>query len=128
MIKLMFGWKDNPRRSAQECEAHYRAHHLLLAREAFDGTEGFELLLFNRVLGHRVNDHNQPESHPAPADMDAFIELYFDTQDHLDAAMNQPVLARMFEDHPNFMATDTPANIRIYQLAEEVVLGRHPAM
>jgi hypothetical protein len=85
VVKVVFGWKDNPALTAQECEAHYRAHHMPMAREAFTGADGF------RLLGH-------------------------------------PVLRRMFDDHPHFMATDTPANIKIYEVEEEVVLEAPPVV
>lgn len=93
-----------------------------MARQAFTGADGFRLLLYNRVRSCRVNDFNTPESHPADTDMDAFVELYFDSGEQLLAAMAHPALRRMFEDHANFMATDEPANIRIYEIDEEVVL------
>ena len=40
MVKVMFSWKDRSDRTAEACEAHYRAVHLPLAREAFDGVDG----------------------------------------------------------------------------------------
>jgi uncharacterized protein (TIGR02118 family) len=122
VVKYVFGWKDNPAKTPDECEAHYRAYHLKLAREVYTGCDGFVRLVYNRVRSFRVNDNNSPESHPAVPDMDAFIELWFDSVEQLQAAMGHPNLALMFEDHPNFMAVDGPANIRVYDVAEEVVL------
>lgn len=122
MVKVVFGWKDNPELGSDQCEAHYRAHHMPLAREVFTGADGFRLLRYNRVRAHRVNDYNTPAARPAEPDMDAFVELYFDSATQLEAAMAHPVLRRMFDDHPHFMATGTPANIRIYEVDEEVVL------
>ena len=122
MVKVLFGWKDAPDRSAQECEDHYRSHHMALARTAYTGADGFRLLTYNRVRRHRVNDYNSPEPHDAVAPMDAFVELYFDSMAQLQAAMGHPVLAEMFEDHPNFMDVGVPANVVIYEVDEEVVL------
>jgi uncharacterized protein (TIGR02118 family) len=122
MVKVMFTWKDRSDRTPEACEAHYRAVHLPLAREAFDGVDGFRRLVFNRVRGHRVNDYNDPASHSAATDFDAFVELWFDSAEQMAAAMGTPPLAAMFDDHANFMETDVPANIRIYELDETVVL------
>jgi uncharacterized protein (TIGR02118 family) len=123
MIKLMFSWKDRPDRTPEECDAHYRAVHMNLATVAFEGVEGFHKLVYNRVQGHRVNDYNRPEARPAEPDFDAFVELWFQNPELLQQAMGRPPLDAMFEDHVNFMETDSPANIRIYDLDEEVILA-----
>jgi uncharacterized protein (TIGR02118 family) len=123
MVKVMFSWKDRPDRTPEECEAHYRKVHMQLAREAFTGVDGFRRLVYNRVRGHRVNDHNNPVSHPAPADFDAFVELWFESPELMAAAMGRPPLDAMFADHVNFMETDAPANIRIYEVDEDVILA-----
>jgi uncharacterized protein (TIGR02118 family) len=122
MVKVLFSWKDNPELGAQACEDHYRAHHMALARQVYTGADGFVRLTYNRVRGHRVNDFNSETAHEAESDMDAFVELWFESAAQLQKAMGHPVLKEMFEDHPNFMAVDTPANIKIYELDEEVVL------
>lgn len=122
MVKMMFSWKDRSDRTAEECEGHYRAVHMGLAREAFDGVEGFRRLVYNRVRSHRVNDFNSPESHPADTDFDAFVELWFDSPELLAQAMGRPPLDAMFKDHVNFMETDIPASTRIYELDEDVFL------
>jgi|GEM_PF-3489417 len=122
MVKVMFTWKDRPDRTPEECEAHYRAVHMGLAREAFTGVDGFRRLVFNRVRGHRVNDYNNPVSHPADPPFNAYVELWFDSPEQMAQAMGRPPLAAMFDDHVNFMETDAPANIRIYELDEDVIL------
>jgi hypothetical protein len=38
-------------------------------------------------------------------------------------AFARPQMAAMFDDHPNFMATDTAANVRIYEVEESVFFG-----
>lgn len=124
MIKVMFSWKDNPERTADDCEAHYRAVHLEMARRVFRDADGFKKLVYNRVSGHRVNDYNEREAHPAEPDFDAFIELWFDSTRQLASAMDNPILLEMFADHQNFMDVTTAPNIRIYDLEEEVVLSR----
>lgn len=126
MIKILFGWRDHPDRTAQECDAHYRAVHMGLAREAFEGVDGFGALVYNRVNRHFVNDHNQPGAIDRPTDMDAFVELYFRDRESMEAAFARPEMARLFDDHPNFMHTDTPANVRAYDVEEVVFHGRRP--
>ena len=121
MIKVVFSWKDRPDLSAEECEAHYRAVHIPLAREAFDGVEGFRMLRFNRVRRETVNDFNQREAREVERDVDAWVELYFESAELMARAFERPHLARLFDDHPNFMQCDTPANIRVYFVDETVI-------
>ena len=35
VIKIVFSWQDHPDRTAEECEAHYRAVHMELAKRSF---------------------------------------------------------------------------------------------
>jgi len=126
MIKMIYTWRDRPDKSAQECEAHYRAVHMDLARKAFTGVDGFQGLVYNRVRGHLVNDFNQPEAHPEKPDVDAILELYFRDSQSLQAAFGTPELTAMFNDHVNFMDTDSPANIRIYEVDETIFFGSRP--
>lgn len=126
MIKVVFGWKDHPDRTAEECEAHYRAVHMELAKRAFDGVDGFGALVYNRVQRHFVNDFNRPEPIDREPDMDAFVELYFDSREQLQAAFGTPELDALFADHPNFMEVDVPANIRVYDVQEDVYFGSRP--
>jgi len=126
VIKIVFGWKDRPDLTAEECEAHYRAVHMVLARRAFDGVDGFGALVYNRVRNFSVNDYNEPQPRPAEADMDAFIELFFDSREQLQAAFGRPELDTLFEDHPNFMDCSVPANIKIYDVEETVFYGARP--
>jgi uncharacterized protein (TIGR02118 family) len=121
MIKVVFTWKDHPERSAEECEAHYRAVHMPLAHEAFDGVEGFRMLRFNRVRHATVNDFNQRAPREVEPDVDAWVELYFDSAELMAKAFERPHLAALFDDHPNFMQCDTPANIRVYHVDETVI-------
>jgi uncharacterized protein (TIGR02118 family) len=126
VVKVVFGWRDHPGKTAQECEQHYRSVHMKLAEAAYDGVDGFVALVYNRVRGHAVNDYNQPRRIERETDMDAFCELYFRDEDSMAEAFQRPEMARLFDDHVNFMAVDSPANIRIYEVDETVVLGRHP--
>jgi uncharacterized protein (TIGR02118 family) len=123
LIKLVFSWKDHPDRTAEECDAHYRAVHMVMARKAFDGVEGFRALVYNRVNRHFVNDHNRPEPRERESDMDSYVELYFDSREQLERAFGRPELDAMFADHPNFMEVDVPANIRVYDVEEDVYFG-----
>jgi uncharacterized protein (TIGR02118 family) len=126
VIKIVFSWKDHPDKTAEECDAHYRAVHMDLARRAFDGVDGFRALAYNRVNSHFVNDHNRPEPLERPTDMDAFVELYFDSREQLQQAFGTPELAALFADHPNFMEVDVAANIRGYDVEEVVFFGERP--
>jgi hypothetical protein len=98
-----------------------------LARRAFDGVDGFEALVYNRVLRHAVNDHNRPQAREEPTDMDAYVELFFQSREKLEAAFGRPELDTLFADHENFMEVDVPANIKIYELDETVFFGARPS-
>ena len=124
---MMFGWRDRPELSAEQCEQHYRSVHMDMARTAFDGADGFIAVVFNRVRSAAVNDFNRPERREVEPDLDAIVELYFRDADSMRAAFQHPQMALMFEDHPNFMHTDTEANVRIYEVEESVFFGSRPA-
>jgi hypothetical protein len=126
VIKVVFSWRDRPDLTAEECEAHYRAVHMECARRAFDGVEGFRALVYNRVRRHFVNDFNRPEPVERPSDMDAYVELFFDTREQLEQAFGRPEVGVLFADHPNFMEVDTKANIRVYDVDETVFVGSRP--
>ena len=121
MIKVMFSWRDNPELGAEECERHYRAVHMVLAREAFDGVPGFIQLKYNRVRAATVNDFNQRDARVVEPDIDAWVELTFASAELMQAAFERPQLQALFDDHPNFMQCDTPANIHVYVVDEEVI-------
>jgi nitroreductase len=121
MIKVVFSWKDHPDLSAAECEARYRAVHIPLARAAFEGVEGFRELRFNRVRRETVNDYNRREPREVEADVDAWVELYFESAELMQRAFERPQLGELFDDHPNWMECDTPANIRVYHVDETVI-------
>lgn len=124
MIKMVYAWRDRAELGAERCEEHYRTVHAELARGVYEGFPGFVALTYNRVREARVNDENEAVSHAVTPDFDAFIELWFEDQASFDAALSQPGLDRMFVDHANFMETDIPANIRIYDVDETLVVGR----
>ena len=126
MIKILFGWSDHPDLTAEECDAHYRATHMQLAREAFEGVDGFHALVYNRVNRHFVNNFNEPGAIERPTDMDSFVELYFRDRESLEAAFGRPQMKALFDDHPNFMQTDVEANVRAYDVEEVVFYGERP--
>lgn len=126
MIKVVYSWRDRAELGAQQCERHYLSSHVHLAREAFVGTPGFRALVYNRVREARVNHFNARASVAVEHDMDAFIELYFDDLESMDEAFKQPTLTAMFEDHENFMETETAANVHIYFVDETLVAGSVP--
>jgi uncharacterized protein (TIGR02118 family) len=126
MLKMIYGWRDRPGLTAEQCESHYRNVHMNLARKAYDGVDGFQGLVYNRVRAHLVNDFNQAQPHPEKPDMDCILELYFRDRESLQAALGTPELAAMFADHENFMDTDSPANVRIYEVEEDVFFGSRP--
>jgi uncharacterized protein (TIGR02118 family) len=123
MIKMMFAWRDREDLDRQQCEDHYRSTHMPLARRAFEGKDGFIRLVYNRVVSTQVQDFNRREARDKIPPFDAFVELWFSSQDTLDAAMSAPELDQMFIDHENFMQTQSLACIQVFQIEEEVVLA-----
>ena len=121
MINVVFGWKDHPDLGAEECERHYRAVHMPLARAAFDGVPGFVRLVYKRVRAATVNDFNRREPRSVEPAVDAWVELTFASSEHMAAAFDRPQLQALFADHPNFMACDIPANIHVFHVDEEVI-------
>lgn len=126
MVKTVYTWRDNPALTAEQCEAHYRAVHMELARSCYDGVDGFIALVYNRVRGHTVNDRNEPIPRQSPTDVDAYCEMWFRDRESMRRAFEHPVIRQMFADHVNFMDTHGPANIHVYDVEETVVLGRRP--
>lgn len=122
MIKVMFSWRDHPDLPADECERRYRAVHMPLAQEAFRGVEGFKLLKYNRVRRATVNDFNRREPRAVTSDIDAWVELYFESEELLQKAFSRPHLQALFDDHPNFMDCSTEANIHVYWVDEDIIL------
>lgn len=127
MVKVFFGWRDRPGMSAEECERHYRTVHMSLARQAFDGVDGFEAVVYDRVRSHAVNDHNNPQRREAEPDLDALCTLYFRDQESMASAFARPQMQALFDDHVNFMDTESAANIKIYAVDESVFFGTRPA-
>ncbi len=126
MLKVIFGWRDHPGKTAEECERHYRSVHMKLAKAAYDGVDGFIAVVYDRVRGHAVNDYNQPQALAREPDIDAFCELYFRDEASMAAAFGRPQMKALFDDHVNFMDTEVPANVRSYTVDETVFLGRRP--
>ena len=83
--------------------------------------EGFRELRFNRVRRETVNDYNRREPREVEADVDAWVELYFESAELMQRAFERPQLGELFDDHPNWMECDTPANIRVYHVDETVI-------
>ena len=121
MIKVVFRWRDHPNLGPDECDRHYRAVHMPLARAAFDGVPGFVRLVYNRVRSCTVNDFNHREPRSVIPDVDAWVDLYFASGEEMADAFTRPQLQALFDDHPNFMACDIPANIVVYQVDEEEI-------
>jgi uncharacterized protein (TIGR02118 family) len=124
MIKLLFAWRDNPQRTAEECEKHYRDVHMKLAHEAYTGVDGFVAISYNRVVRHTIHAFDESAAVESESDIDAFVELWFEDRERLERAFASPVLPRMFEDHGNFMDLSGPTSIRTYDVSEVVYLGR----
>jgi uncharacterized protein (TIGR02118 family) len=128
LVKVIFGWRDHPGKNAEECEQHYRSVHMKLARAAFDGVDGFVAIAYDRVRAHAVNDYNQPQRIVRSPDLDAFCELYFRDQESMAEAFKRPQMQKLFDDHVNFMDTESASNIRIYTVEESVFFGRRPEL
>ena len=97
-----------------------------MAKRAFDGADGFIAVVCNRVRAAAVNDFNRPERREVEPDLDAIVELHFRDEQSMRQAFARPQEARMFDDHPNFMDTNTQANVRIYEVDELVFFGSRP--
>jgi hypothetical protein len=123
---MAYFWRDNPNLTPEECEANYRAGHMLLAREMWRDVDGFIALVYNRVRQHSVNDYNNPERRPADPPFHAFVEMYFESREKLDAAAKLPGFLHLFDDHETFMDITTPANIAVFELEEDVFAGKRP--
>ena len=126
MIKMRFAWRDRPGLSAAQCEEHYRTVHMGLARSAFENVDGFVAVVYERVRGAAVNDFNKPERRAVVPDVDASCDVYFRDEESMRRAFERPQMAAMFEDHENFMDTESLANVRIYDVEETVFLGARP--
>lgn len=126
MLKMIYAWKDHPDRTPEECEAHYRKVHMVLARRLYDGVPGFGALVYNRVRDSFVNDHNRPGRVEADRDVDAWVELYFHDRASFEATAQTLDMRPLFDDHENFMAVDVPASVRVYEVDETVFYGSRP--
>lgn len=126
MVKIMFGWRDRQDLTAQQCEEHYRNVHMKLATACYDGVDGFQAIVYDRVRSAAVNDFNRPERIEIEPDFDAFCELYFRDPESMQLAFQKPEMQAMFEDHENFMDTDSRSNVRIYAVDETVFFGTRP--
>jgi uncharacterized protein (TIGR02118 family) len=125
MVKFTFTWKKNPDLSEEECERHYRTVHTQLARMAFQNIPSFRKYVQNKVRSCVVYDFNKwGEAHAAEPEFDRFVDLYFDSKDELEKAFATPEMKACFEDHKNFMDTNVPANVRVYEIEEVVPLKR----
>jgi hypothetical protein len=102
------------RRATERCT--YRS-----ARAAFDGVEGFRELRFQPCRRETVNDYNRREPREVEPDVDAWVELYFESAELMQRAFERPQLGELFDDHPNCMQCDTPANIRVYHVDETLI-------
>jgi len=126
VVKVVFGWRDHPDKTPEECERHYRTVHMQLAEQAYEGVDGFVALAYDRVRSHAVNDYNEPRRIEREPDMDAWCELYFRDEESMAGAFQKPAMKALFDDHVNFMDVGSAANIRIYHVDETVFLGTRP--
>jgi hypothetical protein len=126
MVKVMFGWRDRPGMTPEECEQNYRTGHMEIAKKCFTGVDGFQALVYNRVRSGSVNDFNKPEPRAVKPDFDAIVEIYFRDPESMGIAFERPELKAMFLDHPNFMDTECEANVRVYAVDEDVFFGTRP--
>lgn len=126
MIKMVFAWRDRPGMTPGECDAHYRSVHAKLARDLYTDAEGFRALIYNRVTSYHVQDYNDRAVRPETPDIDAFVEIFFDTREQMNQVLLRPELDAMHKDHAHFMDVASAANIRIYSVDEMVVLGQRP--
>ncbi len=125
MVKIVCTFKKNPALTEEQCDKHYRTVHTALARLMLQKVPGFRKYVQNKVVSTTVVDFNDSsKSHPGEPDFEWAVDFYFDTIEDLARAYELPEMQACFNDHKNFMDTDVPANIKIYQVEETVALKR----
>lgn len=124
MIKLLYTWKDNPDLSPEECDRHYREHHTKLAMQGMAEVPGVRAYVTNRVTRHYVHDYNGLDAREAAPPFDRFVEVYFDDMESIEALFARDHMQAVFEDHPNFMETNVPASMCVYEVDEEIPYQR----
>jgi len=125
MIKILLTWNRNPNLTEEQCEEHYLTVHTELAKKALKNGPGLRRYVQNKVVRHTIINYNECDTPiEAKPDFDRFVELYFDNKESMERAFNTPEIKACFDDHKNFMETDTPANLKIYEVVEEIPLER----
>jgi len=125
MVKVISTWKRNPNLTEEQCEEHYRKVHTELAKKALSKASGLRRYVQNRVVSHvqyNYNDMDNPVE--ADPDFDRCVELYFDNREAMEEAFSTPEMKACFDDHKNFMDIDIPANIKVYEVVEEIPIDR----
>ena len=124
MIKFLFTWKKNPELTEEQCEQHYRTVHTELAKKALGQIPGLRRYVQNKVLRSVVHNYNQREPVEVEPEFDRFVELYFDNIEAMGEAFSTPEMQACFDDHQNFMDTNIPASLKVYEVEEEIPLDK----
>ena len=125
MIKFLFTWKNNPDLTEEQCDQHYRTVHTELALKGFRKATGLRSYVQNKVVKHTLVNYNECDNPvEAEPDFDRFVELYFDDRESMEKTFSLPEIKACFEDHKNFMDVNIPANLKIYEVIEEIPLER----
>jgi EthD domain len=115
-------WKNNPRRTPEECESHYVNQHTRLALASIDAGSGLRRYVQNRVTACTWHNFNSPQPELGQADFDRYIELYFDDASAMERSFAETDMSAIFADHENFMDTEIAGSLRVYQIEETVVV------
>lgn len=124
MIKLVMTWKNNPRRTPEECNDHYVNQHTRLALASIDADSGLRRYVQNKVTSCMWHNFNNPQPEPGDSDFNRYIELYFDDPEAMERSFAETDLGAIFADHENFMDTQIAGSLRVYQVEETVVVDR----
>jgi uncharacterized protein (TIGR02118 family) len=125
MIKIVSTWKRNPNLTEEQCDEHYRKVHTGLARKALEKVPGFRKYVQNKVVRLVVYDYNQIDKPiEKEPDFDRSVEIYFDHEEGLEEGFNTPEMKACYDDHKNFMDINRPASLKVYEVIEEIPLGK----
>lgn len=120
VVKYLFMWKDHPEKPREECEEHYQTVHTTLARKAFAGADGFIKYVQNRVKNYQVDNYNEGDPVEKDPPFDRMVECWFESEQAMLDIWETPEMQACYEDHKNFMNTDIPENLHIYELEEAI--------
>jgi uncharacterized protein (TIGR02118 family) len=118
MIKILYTFKNNPNLTEEQCDKHYHAVHIPLAKKALG--PGCRRYSYAKVVKHTINDKdgNVVETKP---DFDCFVEVFFDTREAMEKAFASPEMEVSSNDMQNFADVGT---LKVYEFIQEIPINR----